>query len=119
MEVTLRFFARRFLNRTGYSHLPIELNPIESEGRVRISIKFPPLLTFVVCKKNEAVMVESLEKNDADGRLRFRRGGSEAHGIDIANPRLDRGGEPIGKLLDGIRIEVASMQAADAVVITR
>jgi hypothetical protein len=46
------------------------------------------------------------------------RGGGQAHGIDVANARLDGRGKPVGELLDRIRIEIAAMEPARGVIVT-
>ena len=84
-----------------------------------IGLELFPFRAFVIGKEHEAILIEALQQNDPHRRPRvaIRRG--KAHRVDVVNASLNRGGEPVGKLLDRVAIEVASAQTFADVLVTR
>src|SRR6202022_1636308 len=63
--------------------------------------------------------IKVLEKNNTCGWFSIRCGGSKGHGIGIVNAGLDRRRKPNVKLLDRIRVEIATQQSFSDVFATK
>src|SRR6266576_1599432 len=118
MKIALRFPTRRFFCFPGDANLSIQFNPIKCQRRVRIGFELHPLFALVIRKKNETVLIESFQSHHAYGWFCVAPSGGEAHRVDIANFGLNRRSEPVRKLFDRIRIEVAPAETARGVLVT-
>src|SRR6266487_1930263 len=87
-------------------------------GCVGIGVELFPFGAFVIRKKDEAVLIETLQENDSHRRSRVATRRRKAHRVDITNAGLNRGGKPIRKLPDRIRIQVAPAQTFTDVIVT-
>src|SRR5204863_9395242 len=99
------------------TNLAVEFDPVKPKRGVRIGVELFALRAFIICKEDEAILIEAFQQNDSHGRSRVARRRRKTHRIDVVNASLDRGGEPVGKLLDGVAVEVATSQpSADVLV---
>jgi hypothetical protein len=64
-------------------------------------------------------LIEALQKNDSRRRSAIAIRRCKTHRIDVADTGLNRGGEPIPKLFNRIRIKVAPAQTFADVLVTR
>ena len=119
MKITLRFVTRSLFHFSIDTNLPVQFDPVKPKRSVWIGLELFPLRAFIIRKEDEAILIEALQQNDSHRwpRVAIRRG--KAHRIDVANASLNRGGEPIPKLLDRVAIEVASAQTFADVLVTR
>ena len=119
VKISLRFFARGFLHFSVDANLPVELDPVKRQRRVRIGLQLFPFLAFVIGKKNKPVLIEVFLQKDADRRSAIPAHGGEAHCVDVPNACLDRGTEPVPKLFDRVGIKIAPAQTFLGVLVAR
>jgi len=119
MKIGLRFFARNSFCLPADAHLPVQFNPIKRQRRVRVGIELLSFFALVVGEKDEAVLVEAFQQNNAYLRPAVTSSRGQAHCIDVANTGINSRGEPVSKLLDRIAIEIASAQTFSCVLVTR
>ena len=118
MKISLRFFTRGLFHFSADTNLPVEFNPVKPKRCVRIRVELFPFGAVVIRKEDEAVLIETLQENDSHRRSRVATRRRKAHRVDITNAGLDRGGEPIRKLPDRIRIQIAPAQTFPDVIVT-
>ena len=118
MKISLRLFTRGLFHFPADTNLPVELDPVKTKSGVRIGLELFPFGAFVIRKKDEPVLIETLQENNSHRRSRVATRRRKAHRVDITNAGLNRGGEPIRKLPDRIRIQVAPAQTFPDVIVT-
>src|SRR6476646_10843787 len=119
MKISLRFFTRSFRHFSADANLPVQFDPVKRQCRVRIGLELLSFFAFVIRKKNEAVLIEAFQQNNADRRSAIPAGSGQAHCVDVANTRFDCGGEPVAELLDWIGIKIAPAQTFPGVLVAR
>ena len=119
MKISLRLFTRGLFHFSTDTNLAVEFDPVKPKRGVRIGVELFALRAFIICKEDEAILIEAFQQNDSHGRSRVARRRRKTHRIDVVNASLDRGGEPVGKLLDGVAVEVATSQPSADVLVTR
>ena len=95
MKISLRLFTRGLFHFSADTDLPVEFNPVKPKGCVGIGVELFPFGAFVIRKKDEAVLIETLQENDSHRRSRVAIRRRKAHRVDVTNAGLYRGGEPI------------------------
>src|SRR6478752_7764967 len=119
MKITLRLFTRGLFHVSTDTNLPVKFDPVKPKRGVWIGLELFSLRAFIIRKEHEAILIEALQQNDSHRRscVAIRR--RKAHRIDVVNAGLNRGGEPIGELLDRVAIKVASAQPSADVLVPR
>jgi hypothetical protein len=115
MKISGGIFARSSLDRSADADLAFEFHPIKAKRGVGIRIELSPFIAVVIREETEAARIDAFEQNDADRRLSFRRGGGEAHRVDVANVGGKRGGEPGAELFDRVRMKISAAEPVGVV----
>jgi len=118
MKITLRLFTRGPFYFSTDTNLPVEFDPVKPKRGVWIGLELFPLCAFIIRKEHEAILIEALQQNDSHRRfaIAIRRG--KTHCIDVVNASLNRGGEPVGELLDRVAMQIATSQPFSDVLVT-
>src|SRR4051794_11154323 len=119
MKISLRFFTRGLFYFSIDTNLPVQFDPVKPKGGVRIRLKLSALRAFIIRKEHEPILVEAFQQNDSHRwpGVPIRR--RKTHRIDVANASFNRGGEPVGELLNRVAIEIATSQSSANVLVTR
>src|ERR1700757_541381 len=119
MKIGLRFFARGLLHWPANANLSVKFDPIKCQRRVRVRIELLPFFALVIGKKDEPVLVEAFQENNAHRWSAVRSSCGQAHCVDIANTGFNRCREPVSKLFDRIAIKIAPAQTLADMLVTR
>ncbi len=119
MKVGGGIFARCSFHGAANPNLTFELHPIKPQRGVWIRFELPAFFAVVIGEKSEAAFIEPFEQDDADGGFAVGRGRGQAHRIDVANVRGERGGEPGAELMERVGMKIGAAQPMGGVFIAQ
>src|SRR4030095_6484773 len=106
MKIRFRFRARSLLHPSSNANLTLQLHPVNDKGGPRIGRQLTAFAALIVGKKNETVLIETLQENDANRWSAIGCGSSEADRVCIRQRGINGRRKPGRELLNRILMHI-------------
>jgi len=105
-KIRIRFPGGKLHNAARNANLAIQFPPVKHQRRPPVHVQLRGFAAFVVGKKDEAALVDSLKQNHPDRWLAASGRGGQRHGVRFGDSSADGDAKPALELVDGIGVEV-------------
>jgi hypothetical protein len=119
MKISFGLLAGCFFDRALDAYLPLEIGPEEIKTGSGVERQISGFAAAVIGKKEKSPLGDTLEQDDANGRLARGVDRGEGHRVGVLDTGGDSLTQPAVELRDRIRIEIGAAQVPLGVLLAQ